>query len=252
MAKPEQLEQILNHPEKDKIIGKLVSGETPKQVSEYLKIKFNLKDEAHLRVARTTLTEFVDKYMNQYQALTQLLEDEREGKVNKKIAASLLETKAWRERVLQETEEEINLKRKILDFLHKMEVRAEQIFDRIQEDPRIVKHDYVMIKYFENLISAIEKADKLINERPDQLIQHNVTIQMVEQHSVAFQEAIRDLLKELDPETSARFMELMIEKMHSMELPEELKPPKPKTMEKRLAEASTVLSYDFEEEIPDG
>ncbi len=70
-----------------------------------------------------------------------------------------------------------------------------------------------MVKYFDLLFQAIEKADKVINERPDQRIEHTYTVQMVEQHSVAFQEAIRDLLLELGPEQSARFMELLNERL---------------------------------------
>ena len=44
-----------------------------------------------------------------------------------------------------------------------VEARAEQIFDKIQENPRVTRDDYVLIKYFENLCQLIEKADKLVN-----------------------------------------------------------------------------------------
>ena len=53
-----------------------------------------------------------------------------------------------------------------------------------------------MVKYYDLLFQAIEKADKIINDRPDQRIEHT-HIHMIEDYSVAFQEAIRELLLEM-------------------------------------------------------
>lgn len=241
-AKVTNLEKILNHPELKKIITKLSLGESPHNVSKYLKIKFGEKDEAHLRLTASALSDFKDEHLNQHRTLQQIVEDERKGKLDHRISESLLNTKAWRERIAKYTDGEIDFKQKILEVLSKLEIRAEQVFDKVQENPGNFKGDYVLLKYFEQIFMAIEKADKLINDKPDQLIQHNVTVQMVEDHSVAFQEAIRDLLKELDPDISSRFMELLSSKLNNLEAVDTV--PIVHSAEERIAEVEKFLPIE--------
>lgn len=241
-------QRLLEHIEKDKIISKLVSGETPKQVSEYLKIKYHQPDEKTLRLSADLLQEFVDKYLNQYNFLNKIISDEKNGKIDKAVAKSLLENKTWKDRIAQLADDEIDFRKKISQVLVMVEARAEQIFDKIQENPRVTRDDYVLIKYFENLCQLIEKADKLANNKPDQLIQHNVTVQMVEQHSVIFQEAIRAVLKEMDPEISARFMELLSQKLNTLHgATHGVADSRPLTLEQKKELAESILPKDIEE-----
>lgn len=239
-----QFEKLLQHPERDKLVAKLISGDTPKQISEYLKIKYNKPEDKNNRLSASLLEEFRDKYINQQEFLAKIIEEERQGKLDKKIAESLLNNKAWKDRLAQLADDQIDLKKKILDVLHVLEVRAEQVFDKIQENPGNFKGDYVLLKYFDLLGQLIEKADKVINERPDQTIQHNISIQMVEQHSVAFQEAIRELLTELDPDISARFLDLLTKKMSQLKSSADFglsMPQKPQSIEKQHKEVDKLL-----------
>lgn len=201
--------KLINHPERDKIMGKLVMGESPRDVAQYLKLKFHEKDEQHLRLSAKFLKDLVDNFDEHFTSLKQQIKNEHSGKLSTKLAESLMNNKAWRERMDEEIEKEIDLKKRIQQMIHAIEARAEQVFDKIQENPGMMKGDYVLIKYFDLLINALEKADKIINERPDKLIQADITINMVEQQSFVMQEAIRMLLLELDPEISARFMEIL-------------------------------------------
>ena len=230
--------KILDHPEKQKVIDKLVSGDTPKDVAQYLKLKFHGKDEAHLRLSANLLKEFQEQHLDQTGFINKIAKADGDGKLDKQIAQSLVESKEWRERVADTAGKEIDLKEKINSLLYLLEARAEQVFDKIQENPGSTKADYVMVKYFDLLFQAIEKADKVINERPDQLVEHTYTVQMVEQHSVAFQEAIRDLLLEMGPEQSARFMELLNDRLAKLKDPNDLPPP---SVEKSTQEVSKML-----------
>jgi len=241
------VKKILNHVEKDKIIGKLINGESPTKVSEYLKVKFHEKDQAHLRLSQGALSEFRDKYLSQYKSLDQILQNDNAKGLKKKVAESLLENKTWRERQLQEVDNEIDLKKQIITILNMLQSRAEQIFDRIQEDPRVTKHDYVLIKYFDSLFAAIEKTDKLINDKPDQVVQHNVTVQMVEQHSYAFQDAIREFMAEVDPDMASRLMDLMTKHLGKLQDPDAVTPKK-KTFGQKLDDVNKMLPPNYDED----
>lgn len=212
--------KILEHPEKDKIIGKLVSGESVAKVSEYLKIKYVEKDESHLRISSKILKEFADKYLDQYEFLDKMIEDEKNNKLDKKISESIINNKTWQERLADTVDKEIDLKNKIIQILKMLEIRAEQVFDQIQQKPDNFKGDYVLLKYFELLFTAIEKCDKIVNEKPDQVIQNNINIKVVEQHSAILQDAIRDTLREMDPHASALFLDKLNERLMVLEKPE--------------------------------
>ena len=208
--------KIIDHPEKTTIISKLVSGESPKVVSQYLKDKYPKPDEGHLRIPASTLQEFLDTYADHHGYVKKIVQRDADTKMDKKIHESLLDTRAWRERVIEGVNKEINYLEKLDSVLTILETRSEQIFDLIQSDPENTRTDYVFTKYMELLMLAIEKGDKIRNDKPDVRVEHTYTVQMVEQQSVAFQEAIRRVLERLGPEYSSLFMELLAEEMSKM------------------------------------
>jgi len=225
--------KILDHPEKTQIISKLVSGENPKVVSAYLKDKYPKPDEVHLRIPATTLQEFLDTYADHHGYVKKIIQRDADSKIDKKIAESLMDTRAWRDRIVDGVKKEISYIDKLDNVLTILETRSEQIFDMIQNDPENTRTDYVFTKYMELLMLAIEKGDKIRNDRPDIRIEHTYTVQMVEQQSVAFQNAIRRMLERLGPEYGSLFMDLLkdeLSKMSVKDLP--MQPVTPKEIEK--------------------
>lgn len=208
--------KIIDHPEKTDIISKLVSGDSPKVVSKYLKDKYPNPDQGHLRIPATLLQEFLDTYGDHKGRVQKIINRDVNTKMDKKIHESLLDTRAWKDRVLEGVDKEINYLERLDGVLTILETRAEQLFDKIQSDPEDTRTDYVFTKYMELLMLAIEKADKIKNDKPDVRVEHTYTIQMVEQQSVAIQEAIRRVLDRLGPEYSSMFMQLMSEELTKM------------------------------------
>lgn len=243
--------KILAHPDKDEIISKLVNGVKTKDVSDWLKLKYPNSNQAHLRLSGKMLKEFVDNNLDLYNTLKNDIADVKAGnKQDKKIAESLLNNKTYRERLNELADNDIDIKRVITEVVFLIRERIEQYFDKIQENPGNLKPDYGLIKWFEVLLNATEKFDKIINKAPDQVIQHNITMQAMDQHTAIFQDVIREVLAELDPEASFLFMDKMREKLSALAPPEL---DKPLTQEKRLAEAKILMAQaeDIKEEIED-
>lgn len=246
-------QKILDHPEKTNIISKLVSGDDPKVVSNYLKDKYPKPDEAHLRIPATTLKEFIDTYADHHGYVKKIIQRDADSKIDKKIADSLMDTRAWRDRVIDGVKKEINYLDKLDNVLTILETRSEQIFDMIQNDPENTRTDYVFTKYMELLMLAIEKGDKIKNDRPDIRIEHTYTVQMVEQQSVAFQNAIRRLLERLTPEYGSMFMDLLNEEFAKM-TPKDLGAPQPTTTkdiekERHAMEKLNVKVEEFDQKF---
>lgn len=216
---------ILSHPERDEIVSKLLTGSDPKDVSQWLKLKYAEKSQTHLRLSIKILQDFSkSQYMNYYDQFKQDLVAEKSdnSKLDKKVADSLYNNKTYKERLNEVAEKEINIRERFLSLDLMIRDRIEQVFDKIQEDPGSFKGDYVFIKYVEQYLSLIEKYNRDINNAPDQIIQHNHTVQYVDQNLAAMQDGIREALLELDPELTALVMEKISDAMSRIKPPAEL------------------------------
>ena len=103
-----------------------------------------------------------------------------------------------------------------------IEMRAEQIFDRIQLDPKSSKGDMYLIQYFNLLISACEKLDKINNSSlAATSVTNNNTIynvQYIDEQASIIYDAIRETLSEIDLDASFLFMEKVNDKLSKLKL----------------------------------
>lgn len=239
---------ILNHPDVDDIVSKLMGGNDPKSVCEWLKLKYPDKNQAHLRLSLKILKDFsTSGYENFYKQVEKdMLAVKNGDKIEKQLATSLLNNKTYQERLNEAVDVKLDLAKSFqaLDIL--LRSRIEQVFDKIQQNPEIVngKTDYVLIKYFEQLLALLEKYDKHVNNRPDQVIQHNHAVMYFDQITAITQECIRETLAEIDQEASMLFMDKMAEKMASLKLPAEMTNSRSSNPRELLAEVK-VLQEDI-------
>jgi hypothetical protein len=227
---------ILDHPDNEEIVSKLLTGTSPKEVGQWLKLKYPKKNQSHLRLTIKLLKEFSEsEYTDCHKQFSKdLMLHKSGGKIDKRVYESLLDNRSYRERLSEVADTELDIGKMLTSLVTVCQNRAEQVFDIIQEDPHNFSGDSVLIKYMNELINMAEKFDKLVNRAPDQIIQHNVTIQTVEAITVMFQDAIRETLAQVDPERSSLFMEIFSQKMA------ELKPPEELPQEERLKEAKVL------------
>jgi hypothetical protein len=240
--------KLLSHPDKDEIISKLMTGISPKNVADWLKLKYADKDQQHLRISIKSLKDFVDNNLDLYSQLRNDIESAGNGqKAPKGLSESLSNCKTYQERINELADKELDIKKIITETVVIVKARAMQVFDKIQENPSNTKPDYVLIKWFETLINASEKFEKIVNEKPDQVVQHNISVQMIENHTTILQEAIRDTMMEIDPEIAFLFMEKFTSRMTALQEPTQ----NVLGQDKRLAEAkvlSTSIANDEETE----
>lgn len=216
---------IFNHPDYNDIVSRLINGEDPKELSKSLKFKYSAKDETHLRLSTKLLQDFVDSdQLNLYSQLQGDINSVKTGsiqKVNKNFSDSLVNTKSYRERLAEIADSELDIKRNINNLVNLCNTRVEQLFDIMQSDPLKFKADNYFLRYMTELLNMLEKFDRIINKAPDQIIQHNVSIQMAERYTYVLQDAVREVLAEMDPEISMIFMEKLDKKLKDLKPPEE-------------------------------
>jgi len=234
------LKKILEHPDQKEIIAKLVIGISAKDIHEWLEAKYQNVSEAKFVIAEKSLKSFADNYL---EVLLYIKEDL--SKTKQAIATSTEDdlmlavqgNVTYKSKMIELASQEIDIKHMLRNMIEKIEVRVGQVFDALQEDPRdISRNDRVLIEWFDLLGSNLERFNKIVLGAPDQVIQHNVTVQHVDQQVQIINEAIRETLSEIDIESSMRFMEKFTEKIERLTLPTE----KEKTTEARLSEAKII------------
>lgn len=236
--------KILRHPQKDYILSELLSGTSPEKVSEFLSVKYS-GDKSRI-VGKSLLREFRDDHLDQYKFLKKVIKGSAE--YDRNLAESLLKNDVWKTRLASFVDDELDIKKKTVDLIKIVESRVEQVFDKIQQDPGNYKGDYVLIKWFELLFNALEKLDKFVNGAGDTIIQNNITVQMVEQHSLAFQKAITEVLTEFDPVISTQFLDLLATKLQTLAPPQIEAPVQHNlTIEEKRKELNKVIAT-FEDE----
>lgn len=227
---------VTDHPDYEEIVSKIAVGDDPKDIVQWLKIKYTDKTQKHLQLNTKTIQDFIDKHADLDAHLKRdvLAVKLGEGSSDYKISASLINNKTYMARLQELADAKVDVKKMITELVFICKARMEQVFDRIQENPSSMKADYVLLKYFETLFIAMEKFDKIVNEAPDQVIQVNIQNQIAEQHVAIFQEAIRETLTHIDAESALLFMEIFTEKLMQIKLPKQANPI---TIEKYQSEA---------------
>lgn len=215
---------ITSHPQLDDIISRLLNGNSPGEVALWLRMQYPETDQSHLRLSEKLLKEFSKSPLMDlnHQHKDDLAKLDSGGQINKKIAASLLNNKTYQERLNEFADEQMDLKKELMELGHITKARMIQIFDKIQEDPEDLgsKGDYKFIKYMEQFIKVMDTYDKSVNNRPDQVIQHNYTMEYIDKRTQLIQDTITETLDELDPEITFMFMSKMQEKLSGLEFKE--------------------------------
>jgi len=239
MKKDVGLKKILEHPDLEEIISKLLIGVPSKEIYAWLKSKYTNVSESKFVIAEKSLVSFQNNYLDIYNHIKEdLLKTQQNQTLPLSDQASLAvrDNKTYKDKMLQLAENELDIKSMLGNMIVAIETRAAQVFDEIQEDPRNMRMDRVLIEWFDTLGSTLEKYHKLVIGGPDQIVQHNVNIQTVDKYSDVFIEAIKDTLSEMGIEYSLKFMELYSEKLNKLKPASEAN----KNIETRLTEAKII------------
>lgn len=240
---------ILSHPDKDDIISKLMTGVDPKDINQWLKIKYTDKSQKHLHISIKLLQDFSkSQYTNFFTQFTDDLAAVKEDKLDRRVSESLLNNKTYRERLIEYADKKLDIEEVYINAVHIMTDRIIQVFDKIQENPGNTKTDYALIKWFEVLQNAVEKYDKHKNVAPDQVIQHNYTIQYIDQTNAIFAEVFRETLAEIDPEAALRLQDKFAEKLKKLKAPME---DKQASVDTQLEEAKVLKQFILGKEEPE-
>ena len=233
------LKKILEHPDKDEIIAKLVLDYPPKDIHDWLAAKYTNVSEAKFVIAEKSIKTFKDNYLDVYSMIREDMAKTKQAlatSTEDQLELAVKSNPTYKSKMLELAGKEIDVRQMVAHLCIAIETRLGQVFDEIQEDPRNIntRVDRVLIEYGELLGGLLEKYYKFTENPADLVIQHNVTLQAVDQHISVFHDVIREVLSQMDLESSMLFMELFNERMTKLKAPAQEKPMDTDT---KLAEA---------------
>jgi hypothetical protein len=236
------LKKILDHPDKDEIIAKLIIGQSTKDVHDWLEAKYTNVSESKFIIAEKSLKSFQENYLDIYNLIQEDLAKTKtaiKSSTEDQLELAVKNNTAYKNIMLQTATKQLDVRTSVANLCHAVETRLAQVFDEIQEDPRNIntKVDRLLIDYTEVLGNILEKYYKFTEAPADQIIQHNVTLQVVDQHITVFHDVIKEVLSQMDLETSMYFMEVFNEKMSKLKAPEKDAAP---NIDMQLAEAKLL------------
>lgn len=239
---------ILDHPGSKEVLSKLLSGSTPKEVAQWLKLKYPEKDQSHLRLTQKLLKEFKDSQFTDF--LPQFQQDLAEVSANnsddKYMSAALTNIKPYRERMKEIANVQLNTLVTLEKNIAIVLTRFEQMYDLIQQNPTEAKFDNTFLRYISAIKDGFESIEKMKANSPDHLSQHNFTMQMLQDYINAFQEAIRETMAEVEPEVASLFMEKLYNKIDNLQAPLSTTPEQQQTEAQRF-EAHVVSVVDSDD-----
>ncbi len=217
--------KILEHPDKDEIISKLVIGISEKDINEWLKSKYTNVSESKFVISDKMIKSFKDTYLDIYNFIQEDITKSKQALVNStedKLELSVKNNSAYKSKMLELANKEIDVRQIVANLCMAIETRLAQVFDEIQEDPRNIntRVDRLLIDYADTLGNILEKYYKFTEGPTNQTVNHNVTLQVVDQHISVFHDVIKEILSQMDLETSLYFMEVFSRKMEKLKSPD--------------------------------
>ena len=222
---------IVNHPDCEEIISKIMTGSSPKEVYQWLKLKYPNSNQSHLRItqkllkelANSPLTDLHQQFKKDYSALKQ-----------GNSTSTLQNNPTYKELMTEFAGKEIDTVKMIENLVFACHHRVQQVFDIIQENPRGFKGDNYLLRYLSEITMAAERLNKAKLDLATDVTGYNVTMEAMEQVKAIFQETIRDTLAELDPEVSMKFLDRLNHRLEAANLD------KPSTQAQRIQEAEIL------------
>jgi hypothetical protein len=235
--------KILEHPDKDEIISKLVIGQAASDIHDWLKAKYTNVGESKFIITEKILKSFQNTHLDFYMDIQQDIAKTKDALATSgtidSIELSIKSNPTYQDTILQLSAKELDAETMMGRMALAVENRIGQLYNLIQEDPRNVntKTERLWVELVETAGGILDKYYKWKDSNSTQVIQHNVTLQVVDQHISVFHDVIKEVLAQMDLETSLYFIEVFNTKMATLKMPEANAPP---TTEMKLAEAKLL------------
>jgi len=200
--------KILNHPNKEDIIKKLLGGESVKEVEGWLKDKFPRRKRLH--ISYMTLQKFRSEHLN---LKGDVLDDIKNKRSDLDQAALEAETKlivtnssAYQQKIEEIASNKLDVSKRLLEMDSLINSRLEFYYNMLQNGGSL-KEDKIFIEYINTMKGIMQDWKKYVEGIADKRVEHNININVVNEQARILKETVIDVLEEMSPELITIFVD---------------------------------------------
>ena len=193
--------KVLNHPDKEDIIKKLLEGDSVKSVDSWIKEKYPRKKRLH--ISYMTLQKFRTNHLN---LRGEVLDDIKNRRSEVTSAEAEAEAKmivknssAYMQKIDEIASTELDVAKRLLEMDALVNSRIEFYFNVLQNGGSI-REDKVFIDYINTMKSLMQDWKKYIEGFADQKIEHNININVINEQARILRESVMQTLYEINPD----------------------------------------------------
>lgn len=234
--------KILNHPDREEIIQKLVSGISPNKVHEWLNEKYSREEDKHLRITVKGISDFRLRYLNLSRDAVRMLKKERQKKElglphnanagsflertgeteeehELRVKETLLQSPTYREKLKDITEATLDGPRLIKELVALIQSRLEVYFNEIASGSKIgetIKADKQFAEYVSLMKDLVKDAKKIEDDYNTQPDAGQVQLNVVHEQVGMIRDTVKDLLNDFDPDLALEFMDRLNKRLTTL------------------------------------
>lgn len=224
MSNKAVVKKILEHPDKEELLSKLLLQIDPKDIAEWLDAKYQTVGEKKFVLGEKALKTFRDDYLDIYNLVQEdlALTKASSSDPSMEMSETIQNLPAYKEILVKTANQELDIRTSLKVLANAIETRMSQVFDQIQEDPTMIntRVDNLLINYAELFGNLLEKYYKFTETTEVAQVNNNITVQVFDKHMVVFYEIIREAIAELNLENSMKFMEIISSKLENVKMSE--------------------------------
>jgi hypothetical protein len=221
--------KVLAHVDRDQIIAWLSDGKTPEWISKTLTDKYPGGHNQHNRISMRVIYDFKNQFMPSGKLSKIAIEESvipKWAKINADTKAELMKSSAYRDAIVKLGEEELNMKRELIQLMGLVKDRMQFYFDKLSDGDKMdERNEKVLLEQMKMLLAILQQHDN--SERADAALvaasqqSISVNINIVKDHAGIIRDAVRETLESVDPNLSIEFMERLNIKMKELEYTEQ-------------------------------
>lgn len=215
MSTAEKFNKIFRHPDKDEIIKKLLAGESVKEIESWLAKKYSKRKR--LQVSTITLQRFRREHLNLH---GEVLEDIKNARFEKQSTSEAFSRKMdiinapyYKEKIEEIANSELDTAKRLLEIDKLINARMIYYFNLLESGQGGIAEDKLFLEYMREFRTVVESWKKFVEGAPDQRIEHNININIVNEQLTVLKGIIFEILKEMSPALVPIFVEKLNSKL---------------------------------------
>lgn len=219
------VKRVLDHPDREEIILKLVIQAPVPEIYEWLSSKYSNPSEKQFVISEKSIKKFQDEYLDMYQIIQQDFAKTKEiqKSSDNEVKDIVQGNEAYHKQLEKLVNQELDIKTTIKKMIIAAETRLSQMYDIVQQDPRNIKMDRQLVEWFNTLSDSLEKLAKIESGMlggPNTQVINNqhINIQVIDNYTNAIYDIVREILSKIDYDASMLFIQLWEEKIPQLKI----------------------------------